>query len=212
MAVPWFREKGFPISWSLDPAINGSNAGTRAEAITDADVADFAAAGDEISLHSYAGEVTATMNPDQIVRDSVLAIKWIRDRGYTGSIWRSAWIQNSAPNAWAARPFFAAYATPSSGAGLNVWPLTNPWNISRYLLHGGSQAEIDTRFQQLKDARALDVQYTHGIHPDGTTGGADMTPAQWDYWTAKVEAGVAEGWLELTTFSRLLERSGGIVR
>lgn len=212
IAVPWFRQKGFPICWALDPAINSSNPGTRAEAISDADVATFAAAGDEISIHAYAGEVTANMTPDQIVRDSVLAIKWIRDRGYKGSIWRAAWTQNSAVNAHAARPFFAAYATAANLAGYNTWPPVNPWAISRYALHGRSQADIDTRFARLQETRALDVQYTHGIHPNGTTGGADMTPAQWDYWTAKVEAGVADGWLELVTFTQLLERSGGIVR
>lgn len=208
--VPPLRALNIPITWALDPATHGSSAGTPSEVITDADVAQFYADGDDISIHGYDGFPTSGKTQAQIREDSLRALAWIQDRGYLrGRQWRAAWVQNSAPNASAAQPYFAAYATPTGGASTQSWPLINKWNIARWTLHGKTNAEIDALFDTLQKTREVVFIYTHGVHD--TLSGA-VTHATWDYFISKCQTAVAEGWFEGTTFSKMLARSGGIVR
>lgn len=206
------RALGIPVTWALDPALNGTSVGTRAEVVTDADVAAFADAGDSISLHGWDGSVTSTMTADQVRADTLKAVRWLQQRGHAGRMWRAAWVQNSAPQAAAARDYILAGATPSSSAALTCWPPPDRWNIPRVALHGLTSAQVDGYFAQLETTHQLMVVYTHGIHADGLTGGADSTPAQWAYFVAKVSAAVAAGWLEGVTFEDLYGRSGGKFR
>lgn len=209
VGLPDLRELKIPVTWALDPATHGTSAGTKSEVITDADVATFAADGDSIGFHSYAGEVTATMTADQIRVDTLKAIRWLQQRGHAGRMWRAAWTQNSAPEHAAAQPYVLAYATPNSVAGLSTWPPTDRWNISRWSVHGRTTADMDTMFNNLKRTHQLLVCYTHGVHVDGNT---DATPAEWDYFITKCKQGLDEGWLEGVTFEDLYARSGGTFR
>ncbi len=211
--LPDLRARGIPVVWALDPALNGSNAGTKAEAISDADVATFYAAGDDISIHSYDGTATATKTAKEIVEDTLRAAQWIQDRGYDrgGSV-RAAWVQNTAANAAAAKPYYTAYATPSNVSSETCWPPPDRWNIPRTGMHARSTAFVDAIFASLQVTHGLFVAYVHGIHVDGATGGAnDMTPTEWAYFLSKIDAGIAGGWLEGTSFSKLtaLEYIGG---
>ena len=208
--LPDLRARGIPVTWALDPMLNGSNVGTKAEAITDDQVAQFYAAGDDMSIHAYAGERTALMSREQIRQDTLLSHQWLQDRGYVrGRQWRAAWTQNDAPHHAAARPYYVAYASPNSGASLTAWPFPDPWNVPRVNLQGSNSSRIDEFFQTLQRTNGLMVCYTHGIHEDG---GSDMTPAQWAYLMQKIDAAKSEGWLEGVTFSQLLERSSGLMR
>lgn len=204
-AWPDLQVRGIPVTWSLDPAILGANAGTKAERMSEADVAMVAATGDSIGLHGWDGAVNSTMTAAQIRADTTKALKWLQQRGYTGGVWRSAWVQNNAPEHAAAQPLVLAYATPSGAASVSVWPPTDRWNISRVSLHGSSDAALAGYFTTLQRARQLLVIYTHGIHTDG---GGDSTPAQWANFLTHLDAGLAGGWLEGVTFEQLLARSG----
>lgn len=209
VGLPDLRALKIPVTWALDPATHGTSAGTKSEVITDADVATFAAAGDSISFHSYAGEVTSTMTADQIRTDTLKAIRWLQQRGHAGRMWRAAWTQNSAPEHAAAQPYVLAYATHNSQAGLSTWPPTDRWNISRWSVHGRTTTDTDTMFNNLKRTHQLLVCYTHGVHADGLT---DATPAEWNYFISKCEQGLNEGWLEAVTFEDLHARAGGTFR
>lgn len=209
VGLPDLRALNIPVTWALDPATHGTSVGTKAEVITDADVAEFAKMGDSISFHSWDGSVTSTMTADQIRTDTLKAIRWLQQRGHAGRMWRAAWTQNNAPQHAAAQPYVLAYATPSSVAGLSTWPPTDRWNISRWSVHGRTTTDTDTIFTNLKSTRQVLVCYTHGIHADGNT---DATPAEWSYFIGKVKAGLAEGWLEGVTFEDLHARSGGTFR
>lgn len=209
VGLPDLRELKIPVTWALDPATHGTSVGTKSEVITDADVETFADAGDSISFHSWDGSVTSTMTADQIRTDTMKAIRWLQQRGHAGRMWRAAWTQNSAPQHAAAQPYVLAYATPSSVAGLSTWPPTDRWNISRWSVHGRTNADMDTIFTNMKNSHQLLVCYTHGVHADGVT---DATPAEWDYFISKVSQGLSEGWLEGVTFEDLHARSGGTFR
>lgn len=209
--VPNLRALGIPIVWALDPAINGSNPGTTAEAITDADVALFYSQGDDMTIHAYDGAVTSTMTPQQIREDTLKSLAWLQERGYTrGRQIRGAWTQNLAPNHAAAQPYWGAYATPANNsANLETWPPKDKFNIGRYTLHGRTNAQLDTMFDQMQKTNQILFAYTHGI--DDTLSGA-ISHATWDYFIAKCTAAINAGWLEGVTFSQLLARSGGIIR
>lgn len=208
--LPALRARDIPVTWALDPLLHGTNAGTKAEAITDAQVEQFYSEGDDMSIHAYAGEVTATMTAAQIRMDSLKSHQWLQDRGYArGRQWRAAWTQNEAPAHAASQPYYAAYATPRSAAGMETWPFLDPWNVSRWSVHGRTPAETDQMFTTLQRTNSLLVCYTHGIHADG---GPDATPAEWSHFISKIDEGISGGWLEGTSFSRLLALSGGVLR
>lgn len=211
IGVPMLRALKIPITWALDPALNGSNPGTSAEAITDADVATFYAQGDDISLHAYAGEVTATMTSQQIIADSLKGQAWLQERGYVrGRQWRAAWTQNDAPKHAAAQSYYAAYATPLNlSSSYESWPPSDPFNIGRWVLHGKSNAQIDALFDVLAKTKQLVLVYTHGI--DDSLAGA-VTNATWNYFISKLTTAVNAGTVEGVTFTQLLARSGNLVR
>ncbi|MDO5633278.1 MAG: hypothetical protein Q4G34_00175 [Micrococcus sp.] len=204
------RARDIPVTWALDPLLNGSAVGTKAEAITDAEVSQFYADGDDVSIHAYDGARTALMSIEQIRQDTLLSHQWIQDRGYErGRSWRAAWTQNSAPNHAAARPYYAAAASPNGAAALTAFPFPTPWNVPRVNLHGTTPAQMQAHFDTLRRTHGLMVCYTHGIHADG---GPDMTPAQWSSFMQLIDQGQAQGWLEGVTFSTLMERAGGLMR
>lgn len=208
-ALEDLRTLSVPITWALSPGELGTETGTKAERITEADVATIADAGDSISFHSWEGAVTSSMTEDEIATDTMKAIRWLQQRGYAGRIWRAAWTQNAATNAAAARPYVLAYATPTSVSSQTAWPPPNRWNIPRTSIHGRSEATIDGIFEALELTHGLYVFYTHGIHVDGDT---DTTPDEWDYFMIKLSAALDEGWLECVTFEDLYARSGGKFR
>ncbi|MFN7241699.1 MAG: hypothetical protein ACK4M5_00350 [Dietzia cercidiphylli] len=207
--LPALRSRSIPVTWALDMALNSPD--TSGPHITNAEVEQFAAAGDVMSIHAYDGAATANMTPDQIRVDALRAIAWLDARGLgSGALFRAAYTQNLATNASAAEPFFAAQASSTNlSASMETWPHVNPQNVGRYTLHGRSNADLDARFDTMKKTHCLWIPYTHGV----ATGGAfDMTQAGWDYFLAKYDQAVAEGWMEATTWPRLLATSGGIVR
>lgn len=207
--LPSLRARNIPVTWALDPLKLGDSPGTKNEAITEAQVATFYAAGDDMSIHAYTGGVTSNLTAAQIREDSLQSLKWLHDRGYVrGREWRAAWTQNLATNAAAAQPYFAAYATPIGSAAQETWPFLNKWNVARIQLHSRTTAYMDSLFANLQATHGLLVCYTHGIHPDG---GTDMTQDQWDYFISKLDEGMSGGWLECVTLSQLIARSGGVV-
>lgn len=203
---PALKRRGIPVTWALDPAILGTGSGA-AERITEANVLSLASdPEDSWSFHGWDGTATATMPLSGIRVDTIRAIKWLTARGlWSGRGWRAAWVQNNAPNHAAVSGMLLAYATPNGESGTTTFPFPNRFNVPRLPLHGVSTTDMDAHFQRLKDTRQVMVCYTHGIH---TGGGNDMTPTEWNYFLSKIDTGIREGWLEGTTFEKLLAGSG----
>lgn len=214
-AVPELRSRGIPVTWAVNPGWLGQRVGEFNETLTAAEVLAMKAAGDEISFHSYAagndGILTANMTREQIRDDSLKSIAAAQAGDWgKGYQFRAAWLQNKAPNHAAAQPYHAAYASPSEkDSHTDSWPPMDRYNIGRVGLHFSTDAFIDDIFNRLEKTRGLCVGYTHGI---SNISAGDMTPARLTYLLAKIDAAIAAGWLEGTTFTRLVERGGGVLR
>ena len=200
---PDLRDMGFPVTLAPDAGILGTRGRTTWEVL-------MAAANEnrnDVSFHGYSGDPTSTMTPEQIVADTTNCIQALTDHGlWKPGMWRAAWVQNTAPYAAAAQGLVPAYATPSGNYYITCWPPTDRWNIQRQGLHGASNSAIDSWFRTLKRTHGFWVAYTHGYN---AAGGNDMTPATWSYVKSKIVQGIAEGWLEGTTFS-ILNASAGL--
>lgn len=198
--LPDLRALGIPVTWALDPALLGTKQGTRLAVIPQQDLHSYLLQGDAISFHSWDGSVTRNMTRQEILQDTQKAQRFLVREGLGSGRWRAAWTQNAAKNAKAAFPYLEACATPNERASLDGFPFLNRYDVPRVCLHGRSRMFMDVFFQQLQETHQLLVCYTHGIHPSG---GNDITPSEWSYFTQKVRAGLQGGWLEGVTYESL---------
>lgn len=201
---PDLVKRGLPVTWSLDPAKLGTETGENAR-ITEEDVSRLATENNNtMNFHGYDGAPTAAMDAAATVADTVKAIQWLQQRGYFEDLhWRSAWVQNSAPNAAATKGILIAYATPTSAAALETFPPIDQWNMPRIAIHGREQSYLRDIFTMLEVTHQTALFYTHGLSEVKTT---DINRATWDYFINLVDSGLKEDWLEGVTFSELLER------
>lgn len=201
------RAAGIPATWAVDVEKLGANVGQVAEAVTEADIATYAAAGDSISFHGFTALPTATMTAAEARVDTIKCIKWLQARGYAGRMWRAAWVQDTAANSAAVRDLLLGQAQSSMpSVRLGCWPPIDLHNMERWNFYARTTTEVDTHFMLLEKTHGLTITYNHGIH---AAGGNDATPAEFDYWMTKVEAALDAGWLEATTFEGLWLESGG---
>lgn len=197
------RKRNVPVTWSVDTGLIGD-----ATHVTDTRLREISQENrNSISFHGWDGSDTTVMTNAQVQAHTMQAIKWLSVRGYTGRIWRSAWLQNSAPNAEATNEM--VLVNPMFGTEgqerIQSWPFHDRYGVSRIAIQGKDQAGIDAIFTELKANHGVAVLYTHRVR-DGFV--ADITPAMWLYFLNKYDEGVSEGWLEAVTLEMLLEGSG----
>lgn len=206
---PDLKDRGIPCTWSIDPGNLGTGTGINVY-ISEADVATLAndGNGNSIGFHAWDSTLTSTMTESELRSETMKCLKWLKSRGYSGGMWRSAFLQNLATNHAAIQPLLLAYATHNGGSSLSCWPFVNRFNVPRIGLHGLSQAQMDTHFSNMQVTNCLMVCYTHMIDSGG---GTNITQENWDYFLAKVDAARSAGWLECVTFEQLFAASGGRV-
>ena len=209
----WIKDRGYrdlfvrrlPVTMAAVPGFLGqSNRMSEAELLALAKEND-----NEISIHSWAAEDLDKMDDEELYEGCLSGIDWLRERSLEGRIWRAAWYRNNAPAAASptasVRQLFQAYAMPGGGLSqierVEPFPPADRWNIKRIMLHARTEAGIDDLFDVLKKTRGIAFTYTHTIM-DGL--GGHTPEARWDYFLGKIDEAVAEGWLEGTTFSKLL--------
>lgn len=197
------RDRNFPVTWSLDCGLIGDE-----NHITDTRARQVGAEnGNSMSFHGWDGTSSHDFTATDAQAHTMKAIKWLGARGFTGRIWRSAWLQNDCPQASAAEPL--VLASPMSGSSnvetLNTWPFYDRYNVVRIVLHGKNQGQIDQLFTDMKNTHGVCVIYTHRV---GSTSTSDIVPEMWAYFLNKLDAAIAEGWLEGVTLESLLESSG----
>lgn len=194
------RSRNIPIVWAVDPA---KFAPTDAARINWVQLRDAFNNGDEVNYHGYDGAVTSTMTAEQIAADDLAARQLLNQHGYTIGPYRAAWVQNSAPNAAAVQNSMQWYATTSSTTGIICYPFPAPykWDVFRTSVHGRTNANFDSYFGTLERTHGVMVFYVHGIN---NAGGTNATEAEWDYFLAKIDAGINAGWLEVVTFAQLM--------
>jgi hypothetical protein len=120
-------------------------------------------------------------------------------------MWRGAFLNNAAAGHAGIDDLFPAYATYGSSSGILVWPGPNMRGMGRNALHNCTTATIDDIFTMLQYTHSLYIIYTHGCDE---VGGTNTTYVLRDYFLGKIDVGLAGGWLEFTTFSKLAAEIG----
>jgi len=200
---PDLLERGIPVTFAIDCDLIG-NVGH----LTEPRLAELAAEnGNSVSFHGWDGSVTANMTAAQATRDTVDSIKWLAARGYTGRLWRAAWMQNDADQSAATDDL--VLFNPHNGADnverVHNWPPSQRYNLVRIALHGVSEANMDAWFTQLQTNHGFFVCYTHKVSDSGAS---NITPTEWAYFLSKLDEGLDGGWLEGVTMESLLAASG----
>ena len=202
------RARGFPVQWAIS-CIATQNATTSSDRLTVGELLELQARGDSVSFHNYDGlnQIMSTATAPEVVLWTTQAQDWLKAHGFRGWPFRSAWLQNTAPNASAAWPQLAAAPSNIGASSYNSWPLSPRLQYPRITLHQRPAAAVDADFEVLKSTRGLYVVYTHDVNP---AGGRDLTPTEADYFLAKVDQAVEEGWLEGATMETLFARDGAV--
>ena len=208
VAYPDMRARGWPVVWA--PRTWRFGEATYPDNMTTLDeVRHILSDGvSEVSFHSPDGTATLNLTPSEARDNAIRGLVGLKvhDLLTRGALWRAAWVQNQAPGAWAAQDLFVASATPNDRYHPTCWPPLDRYDIPRVGIHGtgnnGHPALL--ALDVLEGTHGVGVFYTHAVTPDGSSNHASK--AQWDAFRDAVDAGVAEGWLEVVSFGDLLRR------
>jgi hypothetical protein len=152
------------------------------------------------------------MTAAQVQADTTKAQKWLARRGYTGRIWRSAWMQNSAPQAPTTNPMVlvnSMYGAEGNTERIDTFPFVRRHDLTRHALHSASLGTIDAWFAELQERHGCLVIYTHIVSDDGVS---NTDASVWAYFLDKIDAGIAAGWLEGVTLESLMASTGLAIR
>lgn len=208
-AYPLLKAQGIPVTWAIQPnrlGITIENAGTLLSVNELSELANDPFS--EFSFHSFAGQDTHSMSVYELQEDCQKCIYFLRKEGLLPKhYWRAAWKNNDAPNARECDSMLDGGAYHSSTGGLEIFPFTNKYNILRYSIHQRSTSDIDIIFDKLKKTHCVAVFYTHGyitLNNEETNSTIHISNHEFDYFIQKISQGVNEGWIEGTTFDRLM--------
>ena len=204
IAQPEFDALNAPVTWALDPKqIDDDTAN-----ISASDMQPIFQNGNvEFSFHSYAGTTTSNMTAAQLIEDTERSLRWLRKNGLLPKFfWRAAFTQNNAPQYMAIANIVPVLATHSSSNALDTFPFINPLDVPRIALHGQTTATIDELFSKMQKTHCTAVFYTHGIGE-----GSYNTPTEvWEYFLEKLTTAISSGYVEPTTYNRLMTGDGYI--
>ncbi|MHC8516762.1 hypothetical protein [Sporosarcina sp. ITBMC105] len=195
------KARNIPVTWALRISTLGTNIGQSSEQLTESEIIQLSKENNNsISFHSFDGQ-NSTMTPTELRIETMKALKWLSQRGYSGRHWRAAFLQNNAPAHASIRDLVPAYSMPVGGRYiLGVFPFLNRYNTPRIPIHNETKQAITDTFAKLKKTHQLYICYTHGV-ADNVSG--DITHDNWKHFISEVDKGLSEGWLEGVTFEQL---------
>ena len=186
-----------PTTWALDPLMIGDT--TR---ITQEQIELLAIDGmSEFSFHGYSGAPTSSMTADEILSDTVGAMRWLSKYGLLPEyFWRAAFVQNSDTNYDGALKVCPVLATHTATSSPVTYPFPDATNIPRVALHSLSESTMDDIFGVMQKTHCVYVIYTHGIG----TGTYDTSAENWAYFLSALSDAITAGYCEGTTYNRLV--------
>jgi hypothetical protein len=206
------RARGIPCTIATDPALVGTSTSGK-QRMTQAQLDEFADDdnGNSISIHYWGtGTATADMTADEVRADVLRTVKWCNEKGYTGGVWRAAYLGEVCPQAAAGFPYLLGSADYATESGPTCWPPVDRYNIPRYSIYQSrTLADIDAHFAILRDTHAVSLMFTHAVGPIDAY---DMDATQMAHILSWIDTGLTAGWLEGVTFEDLFARSGGRIR
>jgi peptidoglycan/xylan/chitin deacetylase (PgdA/CDA1 family) len=203
IAYPALKDINCPVTWAIDPLLLGDSTDPNRQNCSQAEIDALAYDGiSEFSFHNYDGTIMSTATAQEALADTLNCIRYLRKNGIEPRhIFRASWLQNSCPNHDLADLEVEASATYNGSAGITMYPFPDKYNIARFSMQGRTTAAIDTIFDKLKNQHCTVFMYTHGISDDSDK---NLTNALLQYYVSKIEAGISEGWLNATTYNRLI--------
>lgn len=200
------KARQIPVTFAVDVTLFGTGTG-RTLAMSEALMHEVAREnGNSISFHGWDGAPTSTMTAAQLRADTAKAVKWLQTHGYSGRMWRAAYVQGSAPAWESARGLLVGSASGTGPSRPNAWPPQDMHNIYRYALDNtATTASIDAWFDWLKATHMTDLVFVHSE----STATVDYTPELRTHFLARVDQALAEGWLSFETFESLFRAAGG---
>lgn len=197
-AYPALSAINVPVTWALDCNMIGNT-----NLINNDELLVLSGDGfSEFSFHSFDGTLMSSATAKQALVDTVKNIRFLRKNGLQPNhIWRAAWLQNNCPNHVLADTEVEASATYNGKSSVTQFPWMDEYNIDRIAMQGRETSYIDTLFAKLKLQHCTAILYTHGISDAET----DTSSTLLSYYVSKISTGISEGWLNPTTYSRLVE-------
>lgn len=199
-AYPLLLSHNIPVTWAIDPAFIGESENI----ITNENLETLSSDGiSEFSFHSYDGTIMSNATAVQALKDTVKSIRYLRKKGIEpNKIWRAAWLQNSCAHPELANQELEASACNDGSAAVTAYPFVDKYNIPRMSMQDRSQSWFDTLFLKLKKEHCTVLVYTHGISSAST----DMSLEMLEYFIDKMDEGISDGYINATTFNRLVQR------
>lgn len=197
-AYPALKAIGVPVTWAGD----WSKIGLSDKTITQEELNLLAYDGiSEFSFHNWDGTEQAEGTALGALRDTVNNIRYLQANGLQAErIWRAAWQGNNCAHPELANELVDASASHDGSTGVVQFPFPDRYNIPRWAMQGRSTSTVDTWFSKLEKQHCTMMMYTHGI----SDGDKDVSEELLAYYVEKIEAGIQAGWLNATTYSRLM--------
>ena len=204
---------GVPVTWAGDWSFIGDP--EKPNVITAEDLAVIAADGfSEFSFHNYDGTLQDEEHGGTAMTaltDTVKNIRYLQKNGLQPKhIWRAAWQGNNCSFPELANEELEASATPDGTYGVVQFPWPERHNIPRLAMQDRNAAFITTLFGKLQHQHCTVFLYTHGI-VDSEQDDKHVTLALLALYLDAIEDGIESGWLNATTYSRLVEHYRRIV-
>ena len=203
-AYPQLKSLGIPVVWAIDPTLLDDNDEVNRTLINMNELETLAYDGlSEFSFHSYDGTLMSTATAEQALKDTLCNIRFLQQHGLQSDrIWRAAWLQNDCDDPSLANQLLDASASYDGTAGLVDFPFPDKYNIPRYGLNNSRDtAFFDTLFDKLEDRRATVLVYFHGISNEAK----DLSSTLLTYFINKLSTAISAGYLNPTTYSRLMK-------
>lgn len=203
IAYPLFKALNVPVTWAIDPELLGDNTDPNRQNVSQEEIDVLAFDGlSEFSFHNYDGTIMSTATEAEALKDTLNCIRYLRKNGLEPEkIFRASWLQNNCPNHALADLVLDASATYNGASGITMYPFPDKYNIARYSMQGRQTSAIDAIFNKLKTQHCTVFMYTHGIS-DGSD--RNLTESLLQYYVNKISEGITEGWLNPTTYNRLV--------
>ena len=205
VAYPQLKERGIPVTWAINPGRLGDSIGGVEHILSQPEIDDLAYDSmSEFSYHAWnpIEKATINMSPEELLEEHHKCTTYLRKNGIEPRrYWRAAFTQNQAPNHAVLKPYIDGYATHRASGGMELYPFKDKYNINRIALHSMDKAQVDNLFDRLKKTRCVAVLYTHGLDDDA---GIHLTNERLNYFLQKVDEANAKGWLEGTTFTKIM--------
>jgi hypothetical protein len=138
------------------------------------------------------------------LKDTLLCTRYLKQHGLEPErIFRAAWFQNVATPALA-NEVMDGSASYTNTSGVTPFPFPDRYNIPRYAMHGDplkrNETTIVNLFTALKNQHCTIFLYTHGVSNREN----DLTTDLFAYYLREITNGVDEGWLNVTTYNRMM--------